>query len=74
MLTRDRDLLKGEIELMLASGAIMKVHLHKAQSGYHLTMLVIPKKDGRIRPVFNLKNSVCQFHHFKMEGTHTVEK
>ena len=42
---------------------------------FYLSLFLVPKKDGGLRPVINLKklNEFIAPHHFKMEGIHTLK-
>ena len=44
------------------------------QSGFLLTIFLVPKKDGKMRPVINLRdlNSFITTTHFNVEGIHRV--
>lgn len=59
---------------LLQKGAVAKVR--DPQGGFHSTLFLVPKKDGRQRSVINLKalNCFIQPQHFKMEGIHTVKE
>ena len=63
-------LVKKEIEEMMSKGAVQRLHPKEAQSGFFSNIFLVPKKDGRMRPVINLKalNQYVQPQHFKMEG------
>ena len=59
---------------MLSKGVVMKLHPFESQEGFYSTLFLVPKKDGRTRPVINLKrlNEFISPQDFKMEGMHTV--
>jgi hypothetical protein len=61
-----------EITALLDKGALNKV---EPVSGQFLSnIFLVPKRDGKSRPVINLKdlNAHIQYDHFKMEGTHLL--
>ncbi|KAI8639171.1 hypothetical protein BD408DRAFT_435383 [Parasitella parasitica] len=64
------------IQDLLQKSAIEKVSPEQVQEipGYYSSIFVIPKKDGGIRPVFNLKklNQYLEAPHFKMETVESV--
>ena len=43
-------LVKEEIEQMLSKGAIRRLNSKEAQSGFYSNILLVPKKDGHMRP------------------------
>ena len=59
---------------MLDKQAISKVKMNSPQ-GFYSQMFLVPKKDGRQRPVINLKrlNQSVKTEHFKMEGIHMLK-
>lgn len=64
-------LIDQAIQDLLGKAAIEKVSPQQVQEipGYYSSMFVIPKKNGGVRPVFNLKrlNQYLEAPHFKME-------
>ena len=62
--------LDKEIQDMLHKGAVEEIHNPLVREGFYSNMFLVPKKDGRQRPVFNLKklNTFVHTPHFKMEG------
>ena len=73
---RDRVLLQEEITSMLGKGAIVELPEEETQKGFYSTMFLVPKKDGKMRPVINMKklNQFVHTHHFKMEGIQTARE
>ena len=59
---------------MLLKGAITPI-APSDQQGFYSNLFLVPKKDGGMRPVINLKrlNEFIAPHHFKMEGLHTLK-
>lgn len=57
---------------MLQKGALVK--LSPIEGGFYSKIFLVPKKDGNMRPVINLKalNQFVVTRHFKMEGMHTL--
>ena len=68
-------LMEEEISALLAKGAIVQV-ARDSLKGFFSTIFLIPKKDGKRRPVINLKvlNSFVVTTHFKMEGIQSVKE
>ncbi|KAK4513662.1 glycosylphosphatidylinositol anchor biosynthesis [Mucor velutinosus] len=64
-------LIDQAIQDLLAKSAIEPVSPQQVQQqpGFYSSMIVIPKKNGGVRPVFNLKrlNQFLEAPHFKME-------
>ena len=57
---------------MFQKGAIR--HALFARKQFISNLFVIPKKNGELRPVINLKplNEFVRYHHFKMEGLNSL--
>ena len=61
---------------MLQKNAVEKVKTLKSDNKqFFSTLFIRPKKDGGLRPIFNLKkmNSFTVYEHFKMEGFHMIK-
>ena len=60
--------MRAELTVLLQKEAVARVS--ESQGGFHSTLFLVPKKDGKQRPVINLKalNQYIQTYHFKMEG------
>ncbi len=60
--------MRAELTELLQKGEVTQVE--EARGGFYSTLFLVPKKDGRQRPVINLKalNQYVQTYHFKMEG------
>ena len=71
----EQHLLQQEIQKLLCKGAITEVAAKEAEQGFHSSLFLVPKKDGGMRPVINLKslNEFVAPQHFKMEGLHTLK-
>ena len=61
-----------EIQKLLEKGAIQEVSEDK--EGFYSRLFLVPKKDGQMRPMINLRplNQFLVHNHFKMEGMHVV--
>ena len=70
---RQAQLVSGEIGKLLEKGAIQEVR-GDTQEGFFSRVFLVPKKDGQVRPVLNLRplNQFLSHSHFKMEGMHVV--
>ena len=51
----EQDLLKEEVQKLLSKGAVRKLTPEGAEQGFYSSLLLVPKKDGGMRPVINLK-------------------
>ena len=72
----EKQILDLEIGEMLEKQAVEIANPnHSDQNQYFSTLFVRPKKDGGLRPIFNLKslNKMVVYEHFKMEGFHMVK-
>lgn len=67
-----KDSLNQEIQKLLKKGAIQSVHQEQTQ--FLSYMFLVSKKDGKNRPVINLKklNNFITHEHFKTEGLYMV--
>lgn len=67
--SHQKDLIGKEIEALLEKNAIEIVPEHQIQSGFYSTLFLVPKKNGEMRPVINLRplNSYLEKKHFKMD-------
>ena len=72
--SQEQSLINEEIQKMLSKGAITELPPEEAGQGFYSNLFLVPKKDGGMRPVINLKslNEYVVPHHFKMEGIHTL--
>ncbi|KAK3101176.1 hypothetical protein FSP39_001539 [Pinctada imbricata] len=63
-----------EIEDLLKKSAIEIVPKHQIGQGFYSTFFVVPKKDGGLRPILNLRPLNRHLHvpHFKMETLRTI--
>ena len=61
-------------EKLMEKGAVQEVR-DKAEEGFYSRLFLVPKKDGQMRPVINLRplNQFLVHQHFKMEGMHVVK-
>ena len=64
--------IKNEIQKLLSKGVI--VDSHHEIGDYISPIFSVPKSDGSIRLILNLKkfNEFVKFTHFKMENIHTI--
>ena len=67
-------LIQQEVETLLMKGAVTKLRT-PPMGGFYSTLFLVPKKDGGVRPVINLKqlNAFLEVPHFKMEGIQTLK-
>ena len=70
---KEEECMQEEIQNMLDKQAISETG--DSPQGFYSQMFLVPKKDGRQRPVINLKrlNQSVKTEHFKMEGTHMLK-
>ncbi len=59
---------------MLNKAAIHEIDPMKEPQGFYGNLFFVPKKDGGIRPIINLRNlnQSISAPHFKMEGLHML--
>ena len=59
---------------MIQTGAVEEVDPRSSVEGFYSRLFLVPKKDGKHRPVINLRplNAFLRHQHFKMEGIHVV--
>jgi hypothetical protein len=64
----ENEVLSSEVQEMLAKEAIEQIPWSQAQGGFYSTFFLVPKKDGGVRPILNLKplNVLIAKKHFKM--------
>ena len=67
------DQIREELRLLLEKGAVTPVS--DSQGGFYSNLFLVPKKNGQMRPVINLKrlNEWVSTEHFKMEGIQTLK-
>ena len=49
-------ILREEVSSLLGKGAVVIVEPAASKEGFYSTLLLVPKTEGRIRPVINLKH------------------
>ena len=64
----------GEVNKLLGKGAIELVPPGQEGQGFYRTFFIVPKKDGGLRPILNLKplNVYMEKSHFKMETLRSI--
>ena len=67
--------LTQEVQKMLAKQAVSQIPKEQANKGFKSQLFSVPKKDGGMRPIINLKglNTFVETVHFKMEGIHMLK-
>lgn len=62
------NLVTAEVQKLLSKGAIIMTKQSEAK--FISTLFIVPKKDGTLRPVINLRylNEFVQYNHFKQEN------
>ena len=70
---KEEECMQAEIQSMLDKQAISRAG--ESSENFYSQMFLVPKKDGRQRPVINLKrlNQSVKTEHFKMEGIHMLK-
>ena len=65
----DQELISQEIDSLLQKDCIEKVKAQNALDGFYSTFFLVPKKNGTMRPVINLRplNRYLAKKHFKMD-------
>ena len=63
-----------EVKKLLGKGAIELVPPGQEGQGFYSTFFIVPKKDGGLRPILNLKplNVYMEKSHFKMETLRSI--
>ena len=63
------NILEAEVEDLLRKDAIEMVPLQEINCGFYSTFFLVPKKNGKMRPVINLRplNKYLRKTHFKMD-------
>jgi hypothetical protein len=63
-----------EVKKLLGKGAIELVPPGQEGQGFYSTFFIVPKKDGGLRPILNLKplNVYLEKSHFKMETLRSI--
>ena len=63
-------MLKKETENILSKNKIERVQTKYAMKGFYSTLFLVPKKNGKMRPVINLRpfNRYLVKKHFKMDS------
>ena len=71
---RSAPVLSEEVSDMIAKGAVVPVPLDQEETGYYSTYFLVPKKDGGLRPILNLRyfNRHVQKLSFRMETLSSV--
>ena len=66
---KDQTHISQEIDTLLQKDAIEKVDAVNALGGFYSTFFLVPKKNGKLRPVINLRplNKYLAKKHFKMD-------
>ena len=66
--------LEAEIQALVEKGAVSIAHPPMGE-GFTSRMFVVPKKNGGVRPIIDLRelNKFIHWKHFKMEGIHLVK-
>ena len=67
-------MLSGEVTGLLQKYAIVPVPLDQERDRFFSTYFIVPKKDGGLRPILNLKyfNKAVAKRRFNMETLHLI--
>ncbi|KAI2654623.1 Transposon Ty3-G Gag-Pol polyprotein [Labeo rohita] len=68
VMSRDAHVLHSEVMILLEKGAIEVVHPAQSDSGFYSRYFLVPKKDGTLRPILDLRrlNQALMRRPFKM--------
>ncbi|KAL0165908.1 hypothetical protein M9458_037752, partial [Cirrhinus mrigala] len=68
VMSRDAHVLRSEVMILLEKGAIEVVHPAQSDSGFYSRYFLVPKKDGTLRPILDLRrlNQALMRRPFKM--------
>ncbi|KAL0172543.1 hypothetical protein M9458_032854, partial [Cirrhinus mrigala] len=68
VMSRDAHVLRSEVMILLEKGAIEVVHPAQSDSGFYSRYFLVPKKDGTLRPILDLRrlNQTLMRRPFKM--------
>ncbi|KAI2664298.1 Transposon Ty3-G Gag-Pol polyprotein [Labeo rohita] len=55
VMSRDAHVLRSEVMILLEKGAIEVVHPAQSDSGFYSRYFLVPKKDGTLRPILDLR-------------------
>ena len=67
--------LTQEVQKMIEKQAVSQIPREQINKGFISQLFSVPKKDGGMRPIINLKslNTFVETVHFKMEGIHMLK-
>ena len=67
--------LQEEVSSLVEKEAVTIVDSHSPQAAFYCILFLVPKKNGQMRPVINLKalNQWVETPHFKMEGLTSLQ-
>ena len=70
----ETQILRRELEEMVAKGAVTRVPDYLAHEGYYSRYFLVPKRDGGSRPILNLKpfNEFVRKYRFRLIGTKSL--
>ena len=72
--SKNIDILQEEIDILIQKDVIEPVPQQEVHSGFYSTFFLVPKKNGKMRPVINLRplNRYLKKTHFKMDTLNKV--